>query len=225
MIPFERVASTAPLWGPAFVLVVAGLVGATLGLGPALLVIAAGMLVAAIAGLWSSLGRLTGESPLTLEEAVGLGAPSPEEERKRSVLRALKDLEYERSVGKISEADFAELTQRYRAEAKHLLQAIAAEDAPRRKRAEEQLAARLKSEGVAASAKKNKRRASAETKSENAAEEPVEAEASPAPEDSAPASAPPVEAKILCPSCSTRNDRDSSFCKRCGGPLAAGAAS
>ena len=158
MIPLDRVAGAAPVWAPALVVSIAVLVGVSLGLGPALLVLAAGMLVAAISAFWSSLGRLTGESPLTLEEAVGLGAPSPEEERKRSILRALKDLDYERSVGKISEADFAELTQRYRAEAKTLLQALAAEDAPRRQKAEAQLAARLKEEGLKEAGKKRKAR-------------------------------------------------------------------
>ena len=60
---------------------------------------------------WTSIQDLSGESELTLDEALGMAAPSAEEERKRSVLRALKDLEYERSVGKISEDDFAELSQ------------------------------------------------------------------------------------------------------------------
>jgi hypothetical protein len=64
---------------------------------------------------------LTGESPLTLEEALSLGAPSAEEEQKRAVLRALKDLEFERSVGKITQEDYVELSTRYRAEARRLM--------------------------------------------------------------------------------------------------------
>jgi hypothetical protein len=40
------------------------------------------------------------------------------------VLRALKDLEYERSVGKIDEQDFMELSEKYRAEARMLLQLV-----------------------------------------------------------------------------------------------------
>src|SRR6185295_17045835 len=134
------------------VILTALVVGATAGLGPALLVLAAGMLIGVVLLLWSSVGRLTGESPLTLEEAIGLGAPSPEEERKRSILRALKDLDYERSVGKISEEDFAELSARYRAEAKALLKLIEAESEPFRKSAEDRLAARLR-KGKAAEAK------------------------------------------------------------------------
>jgi hypothetical protein len=127
-------------------------VGASAGLGPALLVLAGAMLLGVVALLWSSLGRLTGESPLTLEEALGLGAPSAEEERKRSILRGLKDLEYERSVGKISDEDFAALSGRYRADAKALLRSMEAEAAPLRERAEARLAARLKRD-VGAAAK------------------------------------------------------------------------
>lgn len=114
-------------------------VATTLGLGPGLLVTAAGVLVLAVFLFWSSLERITGESPLTLEEALGLGAPTAEEEKKRAVLRALKDLEYERSVGKISEQDYAELSARYRSEAKRLLQSLDAELSPLRRQAEERL--------------------------------------------------------------------------------------
>jgi len=143
MIPLDRVAGAAPVWAPALVVSIAVLVGVSLGLGPALLVVAAGMLVAAISAFWSSLGRLTGESPLTLEEAVGLGAPSPEEERKRSILRALKDLDYERSVGKISDHDYHELSARYREEAKRLIERVDESLTPERQKAEKLLAERV----------------------------------------------------------------------------------
>src|SRR5882672_8194898 len=129
----ERLLRGVSTWIAPAALLTALVVGTTLGLGPALLVLAGGMLLGVVLLFWSSLGRLTGESPLSLEEAIGLGAPSPEEERKRSVLRALKDLEYERSVGKISDQDFAELSARYRADAKALLRLIEAESAPLRR--------------------------------------------------------------------------------------------
>ncbi len=50
-------------------------------------------LVGALLILWNSVQALTGDAPLTLEEALTLTAPSTEEERKVAVLRALKDLE------------------------------------------------------------------------------------------------------------------------------------
>jgi hypothetical protein len=92
---------------------------------------------------------LTGESPLTLEEALTLGAPSAEEEQKRSILRALKDLEFERGVGKISEEDYAELSERYRAEARRLIQLLDAGSGPERERAEKALRERLAKTGHA----------------------------------------------------------------------------
>src|SRR6266566_4615060 len=75
----------------------------------------AGLGVVAI--MWASVRTLSGDAPITLEEAIALAAPSAAEEQKRAVLQALKDLEYERSVGKVSDADYEVLLQRYREEA------------------------------------------------------------------------------------------------------------
>lgn len=128
---------------PVVTIVTAVVAGVSLGVEIALLVIAAGALAGVIALLWASVQALTGESPLTLDEALTLGAPSAEEEQKRAVLRALKDLEFERSVGKISEEDYAELSTRYRGEAKRLIQLIDAGSEVERERAEKALQARL----------------------------------------------------------------------------------
>ncbi len=196
-------------WIAPAVVLTALVVGATSGLGPSLLVLAGGVLTGVVLLFWSSLGRLTGESPLSLEEAVGLGAPSPEEERKRSILRALKDLEYERSVGKISEEDFAELSARYRAEAKALLKLIDAESAPMRKRAEELLAARLSEDKDA-----GKRRRSKKAKAAQEVETTATAEATAT--EAVQATDAEESARTACPSCSTANDPDAAFCKRCG---------
>lgn len=184
-------------------LVAAAVAGAAFGLGTALLVLAFAALFGAILLFWSSLERLTGESPLTLDEAIGLGAPSVEEERKRAIVRALKDLEYERSVGKLSEADYAELSSRYRAEARALLRALDAELSPSRKAAEARLADRLSKAGLPAMGTLP-------------------------PGDESPGrtdSQPPGEPVALlpdpgaCASCSTKNDADASFCKKCGARL------
>jgi hypothetical protein len=210
-------------WTAPAVVVTAGCVGVAAGLGPSLLVLAGGMLLGVVLLFWSSIGRLTGESPLTLEEAIGLAAPSPEEERKRSILRALKDLEYERSVGKISEEDFAELSGRYRADAKALLKAIDAESAPLRRRAEERLAARLRQEKLAPRKKKKGASVATDGPTEAASES---AAATDDGDGSEAASVPAVDAEVSlvgaskCPACSTSNDADAVFCKRCGVSLA-----
>ena len=58
-----------------------------------------------------------GKSTLMLQAAAALNGTGPvlyatEEEQKRAVLRALKDLEFEHSVGKIDDADYAEMLDR-----------------------------------------------------------------------------------------------------------------
>jgi len=108
------------LWPVAFVLLVIG-AGVGVGAAPMLLVLAAGFLAIGLVLFWSSLTGFTSEEPFTLEEALDLARPTRAEEHKRAVLRALKDLEYERSIGKISEQDYQVLWTRYRAEAKQLL--------------------------------------------------------------------------------------------------------
>ena len=133
---------------PATTIVTAVVVGVSLGVELALLVVAGGALAGVIALIFASVLSLTGESPLTLEEAITLGAPSAEEEQKRSVLRALKDLEFERGVGKISEDDYAELSERYRAEARRLMQVLDEGAQPERDRAEKALRERLEKAGV-----------------------------------------------------------------------------
>jgi hypothetical protein len=115
----------------------------------AFLVLAAGVMVLAITLVWTSVQSLTGSASLGFEEALGMGAPSKAEEEKRSVLRALKDLEYERSVGKISPEDYAELSAKYRAEAKRLIQTLDETLAPARAEVEKALQKRLDKAGLA----------------------------------------------------------------------------
>jgi len=139
----KRPALSLALLLPATTIVTAAVAGAVVGIEVSLLVIAGGALVGVIALLWSSVQSLTGESPLSLEEALSLGAPSVEEEQKRAVLRALKDLEFERGVGKISQEDYVELSTRYRAEARRLMQMLDAGSEKERATIERLVAERL----------------------------------------------------------------------------------
>jgi hypothetical protein len=165
---------------PSTTLVGAAVAGALAGIEVSLLVIAGGALVGVIALLWSSVQSLTGESPLTLEEALSLGAPSAEEEQKRAVLRALKDLEFERSVGKITEEDYAELSNRYRAEARRLMHLLDAGGEKERAAIEQILAERLAAKGSMPEKKKS-------------ADDGAASAAPPAETSSAPESEKPVE--------------------------------
>jgi hypothetical protein len=194
--------------------------GVFYGLPLGVLCLAGGVLVGVVLLIWGSVQSLTGTTSLSLEEAVSLGAPSAEEERKQSVLRALKDLEYERGVGKISEADYQELSARYRAEAKALLKALDHDLEPFRKRVLDEVERRV--ESVSAPSKRAKRKGSAtaeasapEAEEPAAASEPREPEASAAP---TPAPAP-TDTRVACPACGARNEADAKFCKGCGGKL------
>ncbi len=123
-----------PFVAPLVVLAALG-AGWTLGPAVAVLVLAAGALVAVISLFWSSLRALLGETRLSGAEAYLLAVPVAEEERKRAVLRALKDIEFEHAVGKISDADYAALAAKYRAEAKALLRSLEEQAQPRRDKA------------------------------------------------------------------------------------------
>ena len=92
--------------------------------------------------LWSSLraalgGAANGEVLASNDEPEGHAALRDE---KKSLLRAMKDLEYEHTVGKISDDDFQRLDAAYRVRAKEVLSLLDRDFAPYRARAEALLA-------------------------------------------------------------------------------------
>ncbi|WP_437633625.1 hypothetical protein [Sorangium sp. So ce854] len=147
--PLERqIVHYARFGVPLAALVGAGVAGLVAGPPAAILVLAGGALVAVIAIFWASLRVLLGETPLSGADAYAIGAPRTEEEQKQAVLRALKDLEFERSVGKISDEDYAELVAKYRAEAKRLLRVLDADAQPRREQVAALVAKHLRRAGL-----------------------------------------------------------------------------
>ena len=190
-------------WAAPLITLLAAITAGTLfGVQLVVLTLAAAALLLVIFLLWSSVQALAGESELTFEEAFGLGARSAEEEQKRAVLRALKDLEYERSVGKISEEDFHEYSARYRAEAKRLIQGLEENLAEGRKQVEYELERRLLKK--AAKLEQNVPEPSRPQAAEGALSEP---EAS-------------LEKTRECPACQVKNELDARFCKACGSVIA-----
>ncbi len=144
-----RPSTASPFFVPGLVLggtVLVVIVGALLGLPLALLAAAALILALVITLMWRSLSHLSEDAGLTLDEALSLAAPTAEEEQKRAVLRALKDLDYELRVGKVSEADYLELAARYREDAKRLILAVDETLAEKRAYAERLLEERRKKE-------------------------------------------------------------------------------
>jgi hypothetical protein len=199
---------------PLITLIAAITAGNLFGVQLVVLTLAGAALLLVIWLLWSSVQALAGESDLTFEEAFSLGTRSAEEEQKRAVLRALKDLEYERSVGKIGEDDYHEYAARYRAEAKRLIQTLDESLAEGRKQVERELERRLAKSMASSSTNAAARTqliaeataVTAPTDGEETAEDTVEVNAS---------------ALRQCPECQTKNELDARFCKACGKPLAA----
>jgi hypothetical protein len=181
---------------PAGGLLGAVVVGAFAGIGSALLVVAATALLGTIALLWASVRTLSGDAPLALDlEAIGARRHWVDalSEQKRRVLRALKDLESERAIGKLEEADYDLLVSRYRDEAKSVMREMDLQVAPLRDEAEKIARAFLKKRGL----------------------EPG-GSAEPAPPAAAPAA---VDGRVTCSRCQTSNEADATFCKQCGGSL------
>ncbi|MBN2192770.1 MAG: zinc ribbon domain-containing protein [Polyangiaceae bacterium] len=177
------------------------IVGLELGLPAAILLLAAGALAAAVFLGYSSLLALMKPNELTLDEALTLVAPSNEEEQKRSVLRTLKDLEYEHAVGKISAADYAELVTHYRGEAKRLLKLVVEVRGDQLNRAEERATERLVAAGLAEVKVQPSRTAPADPSSSTRA-------------------ARALERRPRCAVCGQRASRNARFCKACGARLA-----
>lgn len=122
--------------------------GLTYGAPGVVLVLVGTTLALVIAAFWTSVRMLIGEARLSGADAYAIGTQHTEEEQKRAVLRALKDLEFERSVGKISEEDYRQLVARYRWEAKRLLQVIDEKSKVQRQRAESVVEAHLAALGL-----------------------------------------------------------------------------
>ncbi len=129
------------------------------------------------------------------------------EREKHLTLRAIKELEFDRAMGKLAEADFVEMSGRLRVRAARLIRQLDA-GAGYREQIERDIAARLAGRSAKASRSGEtagvEREASLEREGSREREGSLEREAL---------------AERLCTSCSTVNDPDARFCKACGQPL------
>jgi hypothetical protein len=126
------------------------------------------------------------------EAGVATGMRRKELDReKKALLKALKELDFDHQMGKVSDKDFADISAQYRARAIRVMRQL--DDAGRDYEAmiAKDLAARVK--------------------------KPEPEKGSSAVSSQLSASAPDPE---RCGKCGTRNDSDAEFCKKCGGKLA-----
>jgi hypothetical protein len=123
------------------------------------------------------------------------------EREKTLVLRSIKELEFDRAMGKVSEKDFAEMSGRLRARAARLIRQLDA-GAGYRSEIEREITKRI-GEGPAGSTKQDPAYA--------VDRQPLDGVGRVLP--SRPAAA------ATCASCNTTNDADARFCKHCGASM------
>jgi hypothetical protein len=104
---------------------------------PMLFAIAGGVcLVLVLLALWQSLrALLAGGAEVDATRAAGTETRSALAQEKDVLLGALRELRFERELGKVSEADFAQLEQRYRGRARDVLRLLDEDLEPYRERA------------------------------------------------------------------------------------------
>jgi hypothetical protein len=179
----------------------AGLVGATVVVflsegqtAPAIVLLSLVVFGAAAVGAtaWRTFSPFAGRDEPAGPQVFGGRTRAALEREKSLVLRSIKDLEFDRAMGKISEKDFAEMSTRLRARAAGLIRQLDAGTTYRQ----------------AIDAEIDKRLGTKARRSEK--KEPAPAVAP------APAGEVPKTTTKLCLSCCTPNDPDARFCKGCG---------
>jgi hypothetical protein len=150
----------------------------------------------AAAGFYRVLSPLVGEVTEGMREPVSQRARAVIEREKLLTLRALKDLEFDRSMGKVSQADFEEMAGRLRSRALALMKQLDEDGSGYRILIERELSARLAAKSAGA------------------------APAAAVPVEEVPVVEPEAAVAGVCV-CGTVNDPDAVFCKRCGTKLVA----
>jgi len=148
---------------------------------------------AAAIAMYRTLLPLVGRERTLRAETLGHRARVALEREKALVLRSIKELEFDRAMGKLAASDFDEMSDRLRARAVGLMRQLDASEAVPRERIERELADRL--------SRDTQRR----------------------PTRDARGPAAPAAAVAICQDCGTSNDADARFCKACGTKLATGA--
>ena len=161
-----------------------------------LLSVAIGAAGAAAAALYRALAPFAfpdlhrGVAPVGARQRAAL------ERDKALVLRSIKELEFDRAMGKLSQKDFDEMSARLRARALTLMRQLDAGPQGFTEAIERDLRARLASSGAAP--------ATPDTERASKFEPPA-----------------PIADAAACGACGVTNDADAVFCKKCGSRLAA----
>jgi hypothetical protein len=141
-------------------------------------------------------------------EMIGGHTRAAIEREKNLVLRSIKELEFDRAMGKVSATDYDEMVGRLRARAVRLMQQLDSAGSGYRELVERDLAKRLVKAGTGAAHIEQK----AEGRGQKDADQAVDEDESAVAQDFSPGA---------CASCGTSNDADARFCKSCGTKLLA----
>jgi hypothetical protein len=176
----------------------AGLIGATIvvfmsrGQSPAgIILLSLIIFAAAYVGLTAlrTFMPLAGIFTDTGSEVLGGRTRTALEREKTLLLRSIKELEFDRGMGKVSEKDFAEMTARLRARAARLMRQLDA-GSVYREQIEREIERRIGSRDSGLGTRSTQNVGSR---------------------------TPDPESRMaVCPSCNTPNDPDARFCKNCG---------
>jgi hypothetical protein len=190
-----------PIWilglGGAAVAVGYALVVERMHFGPPLVMFALGGMTLAFTGaaLIRMIDPLAGNSLSAVSTVRGGRRPRELEREKQLVLKAIKEIELDYQMRKIAERDYREMVERYRTRAMRLMSEIEAGD-DFRVLIERELAMRLKLDAA----------------------KPAVAPAATVQGPAASAASVPSSSST-CVTCSTVNDDDARFCKKCGAKL------
>jgi hypothetical protein len=137
---------------------------------------------------------LTQKTPADAARILGGRTRAALEREKTLLLRSIKELEFDRAMGKVSEKDFVEMSGRLRARAARLMRQLDA-GAGYRSEIEREITKRIGHPMTGGSKEQD---------ASYAAESPL-----------------PSRPAVTCASCNTTNDSDARFCKHCGHSLEA----
>jgi hypothetical protein len=183
---------------------------------------------AASIAMYRTLLPLVGRERTLRADTLGHRAQVALEREKTLVLRSIKDLEFDRAMGKLADVDFEDMSERLRARALGLMRQLDASHAAPRERIERELADRLSRD-----AQRRPSRGAGSARPRPASQGETIARGAGAGTEGRVSAAPladeddevertetsPPDA-ILCEACEASNDADARFCKACGTKLA-----
>jgi hypothetical protein len=225
------VSRAAPWIGGAVLVVGAVITGLRVGVPAAVLWFGFAALAGAVLLFWEAL-RSVVDPEATADEAdraAVAGEMADLEARKRGAVKALKDLEFEHSIGRMSDEDYNALREKYRGEARAAMEAIDRGLGAYLDEAKKLVADALTAVESGRTAAREAEPASepespgstAESLDETATTEAIDSDEAKRDERAAAAATDGAStaAARTCPSCGTRNDADATFCKRCAARL------